>query len=437
MLVINHGIAFLGLLETKKESIDLFMVRRLWPNLDFDILFVSSVGASGGLLWVLNTVSINVTSILTGNRWICSDFVWEGMNYRHILIYASSVIADRITFWNDILQLVVFNGSVDISGDFNEILIPEERTNSSGYTSSIMKGSSLTYLSKEEQWPSMSLTALSKGLSDHSPILFKFGNEVDWGPKPFRSIDAWWKHDNFSEFAANSRLKAGESHTTLVPKLKDLRNRLKDWNQQVFADSRARTESEIETLASLRTEFLIAAVQNGNERFTDLEAMKFSIRQFFSSLFERHHKADYMLSNLCFSKLSPAQSEHLLRAFSEAEILSCVNSINQLKAPGPDDFNFFFYKRAWSFSKQDILNFFSTFHETTFLPKGINTSFSVLIPKVTGSANLSDYRPIGFVNGIYKLLSKVLSMRLAPMLPDIISDYQHAFIKGGVFLIVL
>ncbi|XP_050233561.1 uncharacterized protein LOC126682047 [Mercurialis annua] len=54
----------------------------------------------------------------------------------------------------------------------------------------------------------------------------------------------------------------------------------------------------------------------------------------------------------------------------------------------------------------------------------------VLISKVIVSLNIRDYRPISLVNGIYKLLSKCLSARLAPLLPSMISDHQHAFIKG-------
>ncbi|XP_050233417.1 uncharacterized protein LOC126681904 [Mercurialis annua] len=66
--------------------------------------------------------------------------------------------------------------------------------------------------------------------------------------------------------------------------------------------------------------------------------------------------------------------------------------------------------------------------------QGMNTSFMVLVPKVAGSTDIKDYRPISLVNGFFKLLSKTLSLRLAPLLSMVISKNQHDFIKGRSIL---
>ncbi|XP_050222384.1 uncharacterized protein LOC126672477 [Mercurialis annua] len=70
----------------------------------------------------------------------------------------------------------------------------------------------------------------------------------------------------------------------------------------------------------------------------------------------------------------------------------------------------------------------------SFLPKGINSSFMMLVSKVAGSSNMKDYRPISLVNGLFKLLSKTLSRRLAPLLSNVVSDNQHTFLKGRSIL---
>lgn len=54
------------------------------------------------------------------------------------------------------------------------------------------------------KWPFMSLTTLSRRLSDHTPILLASSLEEDWGPKPFRSIHAWWSHEDFLPFLTNT-----------------------------------------------------------------------------------------------------------------------------------------------------------------------------------------------------------------------------------------
>lgn len=46
----SHGFSFLRLLETKKEIVDDFLVRRLWVNADYGYSFIPSTGRSAGLV---------------------------------------------------------------------------------------------------------------------------------------------------------------------------------------------------------------------------------------------------------------------------------------------------------------------------------------------------------------------------------------------------
>lgn len=50
----NYGFSFLGIVETKRECIDEFLIRKLWVNSDFDFSFVPSVGLLAGLclIWI-------------------------------------------------------------------------------------------------------------------------------------------------------------------------------------------------------------------------------------------------------------------------------------------------------------------------------------------------------------------------------------------------
>ena len=45
-------------------------------------------------------------------------------------------------------------------------------------------------------------------------------------------------------------------------------------------------------------------------------------------------------------------------------------------------------------------------------PRGSNSSFLCLIPKVENPQQLDDFRPISLVGCLYKILSKALSLRL-------------------------
>ena len=66
--------------------------------------------------------------------------------------------------------------------------------------------------------------------------------------------------------------------------------------------------------------------------------------------------------------------------------------------------------------------------------KSINATFIALIPKKMGAVEIKDFRPISLVNGVYKIISKVLANRLGVVLGKIITKTQNAFVKGRQIL---
>ena len=60
----------------------------------------------------------------------------------------------------------------------------------------------------------------------------------------------------------------------------------------------------------------------------------------------------------------------------------------------------------------------------------LNSAIVALIPKKDGANGINDYRPISLIHSIAKLVSKVLSIRLAPIVQRIISPAQTAFFEN-------
>jgi hypothetical protein len=123
-------------------------------------------------------------------------------------------------------------------------------------------------------------------------------------------------------------------------------------------------------------------------------------------------------------------NQDLCKEFSDDEISTTLFQIGPLKAPGADGFPAHFYQRHWGTLKEDVIRGVKEFFRTGLMPDGINDTVIVLIPKKKDAESLCDFRPISLCNVIYKVVSKCLVNRLRPLLQEIISPTQSAFIPG-------
>ncbi|RVW74330.1 LINE-1 retrotransposable element ORF2 protein [Vitis vinifera] len=101
---------------------------------------------------------------------------------------------------------------------------------------------------------------------------------------------------------------------------------------------------------------------------------------------------------------------------------------------GLDGFSLAFWQFCWDFVKDEVLGFFKDFYEGGKFVRSLNTTFLVLIPNKCGAEDLSDFRPISLVGGLYKLLAKVLANRLKKVVGKVVSSTQNAFVEGRQIL---
>ena len=118
------------------------------------------------------------------------------------------------------------------------------------------------------------------------------------------------------------------------------------------------------------------------------------------------------LNSLEFDSIGVEEAARLEEMFSMEEVFSALSELNGDKVPSPDGFPLAFWQFCWNFVKDEIMGFFKDFFERGKFVRSLNTIFLVLIPKKGGGEDLSDFRPISLVGGLYKLLAKVLANRL-------------------------
>jgi hypothetical protein len=73
--------------------------------------------------------------------------------------------------------------------------------------------------------------------------------------------------------------------------------------------------------------------------------------------------------------------------------------------------------------------FFAFYNHQLDIAK-FNRVFICLIPKISNTSSIKDFRPISLLNCSFKIFTKNLTSHLHPILDRLIGDNQNAFLKG-------
>ncbi|CAK8535638.1 unnamed protein product [Lathyrus sativus] len=123
-------------------------------------------------------------------------------------------------------------------------------------------------------------------------------------------------------------------------------------------------------------------------------------------------------------------AQMLIRPIEENEIWKALSSIGDTKAQSINGLNVLFFKSFWQVIKNDVIEAIMEFFETGDMHMAINSSLVKLIPKSPETKNIKDMRLISCYNIIYKIISKILTARLAKVTGTVVDDNQSAFVLG-------
>jgi hypothetical protein len=104
--------------------------------------------------------------------------------------------------------------------------------------------------------------------------------------------------------------------------------------------------------------------------------------------------------------------------------------MNRDGAPGPDGFGAGFFQEYWEIIKSEVIAATTQFFSSGWLLPGFNSNTIVLIPKNNNADTIEQYRPIALANFQFKIISKIMAVRLAIILPNIVPKEQRGFIRG-------
>jgi len=528
-----EGAEFVCLQETKVKSISDAKCYYLWGNNKVGWLHYEGENGGGGMLSMWHQEAFNYETHSMGKGYIAVYGRLAKDNLRCVVVnvYAACNLSDKKTLWMELSNIKSSSQEVlwCFCGDFNAIRSRGERrgsTNRVDYTSEIrgfnsfiddnllldtpIVGKNYTWFNSNgsaksridrvlvteewmEKWPTCKQYVQRREVSDHCAIVVK-SVVRDWGPKPFRTIDAWLSEKGFGEMVKmkwNSYPSRGSGFIKIKEKLKWLKRDLKLWNKDVFGNlntSKKRFLKEIEDIdcqdcsgimtaeaRSKRCELLsrlkevdrkldsltcqkaraswlkngdsctrfyhstlrwrglrnaVKGVEIGDQWCEEPSTVRREAKLLFEKRFTATKDLGVRLDAVDFKTLSGEENQGLTAGFTEKEIRDAVWNCEGAKSPGPDGFNFNFLKKCWGVLKVEIVEAMEQFYETGSIPKGCNASFVALVPKVRDPSRLEQYRPISLVGAVYKIIAKLLAERLKKVLPSVVDESQSAFLKG-------
>lgn len=341
------------------------------------------------------------------------------------------------------------------------------------------------------KWQETTVTHLPFLSSDHMPLYIQLSPEGKTDPRkrPFRFEEAWLSHPGFQELLRNS----WNGGISTPQALEGLRVKLKRWNKEVFGNIQQRKEGllkEIQVVQDLldlnqtdilltteenliqeldvvweqeevlwfqksrekwmefgdrnttffHTSTIIRRRRNRIEALRDDEGRWISDKQELENLAVDYYKKLYSLNGLeelvdrlpaeGFPDLDMHETRMLNLPVSSQEVECSMRSMGKFKSPGPDGYQSIFYQDCWDTVGASVIKFALNFFETGQLPKAANDALLVLIAKVNKPEKMTQFRPISLCNVLFKMITKVMVMRLKRIISKWIGPSQSSFIPG-------
>ena len=175
---------------------------------------------------------------------------------------------------------------------------------------------------------------------------------------------------------------------------------------------------------------IVTRLKVGDTFTSDHDTMASAVHDHFMAVFGVSDSLDGVVD---FEQLGISQADlsHLEQPLTEEETWAVIQALPPDRAPGPDGFTGAFYKSAWHVIKDQVVAGINAalFGDARAFGR-LNGALIVLLPKTADANEPSQFRPITMIHSLAKLVSKILALRLAPRMNDLISPNQNAFIRG-------
>lgn len=154
------------------------------------------------------------------------------------------------------------------------------------------------------------------------------------------------------------------------------------------------------------------------------------IYNYFRDLFKSSHVNVNLITNCIQRRIPLEQSEKLTRSVVGSEVKEALFEMKPDKSPGHDGMTPAFFQHHCDVLDNEVTKFCDSFVQSGIFPIVCNRTQIVMIPKKSKPEFMGDLRQISLCNIIYKTAAKVLANHLKPIMCELISESQNAFVLG-------
>ena len=286
---------------------------------------------------------------------------------------------------------------------------------------------------------------------------WKYGNPVLQFQKSAKSSMAklkWWSKQEFEEREKELKqmteqlksLKHNFKHYDSGDEIKKLERRINNllidkemyWKQRSRADWLKEGDKNTKffhSKASARNrKNKIQGIEDKQGHWTEEEAeVEVEFCEYFQEIFtsSRPNQAqiDAALGRL-LPKITEDMKNQLNQPFIAKDISEALNQMCLTKAPGPDGLPAVFFQKHQQAVECGIVSTCLHILNERGNLTSLNYTYIALIPKVHKPRKVTEFRPISLCNVIYRIITKAIANRMKPILAQIISPSQSAFIPN-------
>jgi exonuclease III len=288
----EHRLDFIALLETGRSNFTLSFLSSLAAGREFAWFCLPPHGRSGGILVGINTHTLSVKKVDNGDFCVKLHIKSKTDGFEWILvpIYGAAQDAHKADFLSELVRMCeVESLPMLLAGDFNILRRKEDKNNNNfnphwpfvfnaiieslNLREIALSGRQYTWANRrenptyekldrvlatvewEQKFPLVTVRALTRAGSDHTPLLIDTGQHAHRGNRLSFSFElAWFQQDGFHEMVAAewAAVPRGSSPMdTWQRKIRHLRRFLRGWAKNLSGKYKKEKEHLLHTIDAL------------------------------------------------------------------------------------------------------------------------------------------------------------------------------------------